>query len=37
MTETLEEKIQRYWNNQPCNIKHGDSEPGSLEFFKQVN
>ena len=37
MTETLEEKIQRYWNNQPCNIKHGDSEPGSLEFFKQVS
>ena len=37
MTETLEEKIQRYWNNQPCNINHGDSEPGSLEFFKQVS
>ena len=37
MTETLEEKIQRYWNNQPFNIKHGDSEPGSLEFFKQVS
>ena len=37
MTETLEEKIQRYWNTQPCNIKHGDSEPGSLEFFKQVS
>ena len=37
MTETLEQKIQRYWNNQPCNIKHGDSEPGSLEFFQQVS
>jgi len=35
--ETLEQKIQRYWNNQPCNIKHGDSEPGTLEFFKQVS
>jgi len=37
MIETLEEKIQRYWNNQPCNIKHSNSEPGSLEFFKQVS
>ena len=37
MTDTLEEKIKRYWNNQPCNIKHGQSEPGSLDFFQQVS
>jgi SAM-dependent methyltransferase len=37
MIETLEEKIQRYWNNQPCNVKHGDSEPSTLEFFQQVS
>jgi len=37
MTETLEEKIQRYWNNQPCNIKQGDNNHESLEFFKQVS
>ena len=30
---TLEERIVRYWNNQPCNIKHGTSEVGSLKFF----
>ena len=35
--ETLEDKIKRYWNNQPCNIRHGQSEPGSLEFFQQVS
>jgi len=35
--ETLEEKIKRYWNNQPCNIRHGQSEPGSLDFFQQVS
>jgi len=35
--ETLEDKIKRYWNNQPCNIKHGDSEPGTVEFFQQVS
>jgi hypothetical protein len=27
--ETLEEKIKRYWNNQPCNVRHGQSEPGN--------
>ena len=37
MTETLEEKIKRYWNNQPCNVRHGQSEPGTLDFFQQVS
>lgn len=37
MRESLEERIRRYWNNQPCNIKHGSSEPGSLEFFQEVS
>lgn len=32
----LEERIIRYWNNQPCNIKHGKSEVGSLEFYQEV-
>ena len=35
--ETLEDKIRRYWNNQPCNVRHGQSEPGSLEFFQEVS
>ena len=35
--ETLEDKIKRYWNNQPCNIRHGQSQPGSLEFFQEVS
>lgn len=37
MAESLENRIKRYWNNQPCNIKHGSSEPGSLEFFQEVS
>ena len=37
MSESLEQRILRYWDNQPCNIKHGTSEPGSLEFFQEVS
>ena len=37
MNETLEERIRRYWNAQPCNIKHGTAEPGTPEFFQQVS
>lgn len=33
----LEEKIRRYWNNQPCNIKHGRSEFGTPEFFREIS
>jgi len=32
----LEERIVRYWNAQPCNIKHGKSEVGALEFYQEV-
>ena len=37
MSENLEEKIKRYWNSQPCNIKHGKGEIGSPEFFREVS
>jgi 2-polyprenyl-3-methyl-5-hydroxy-6-metoxy-1,4-benzoquinol methylase len=37
MAETLEERIKRYWNTQPCNVKHGKAEPGTLEFFQEVS
>lgn len=33
----IEEKIKRYWNSQPCNIKHGQSEIGTPEFFREVS
>ena len=33
----LEEKIKRYWNTQPCNIKHGQSDIGTPEFFREVS
>jgi len=32
----LEERIVRYWNAQPCNIRHGKSEVGTLEFYQEV-
>lgn len=33
----IEDKIKKYWNSQPCNIKHGTSEFCSAEFFKEVS
>lgn len=35
--QQLEEKIRRYWNTQPCNIKHGQSDIGTPEFFREVS
>ena len=35
--ENLEDRIKRYWNAQPCNVKHGKAEPGTLEFFQEVS
>ncbi len=32
----LEQEIKDYWNNQPCNVKHGTSEVGTREFFNEV-
>lgn len=37
MSQTLEERIKRYWNTQPCNIKHGKSDIGTPEFFHEVS
>lgn len=37
MSQSLEERIKRYWNTQPCNIKHGKSNIGSAEFFREVS
>lgn len=34
--QDLEERIVRFWNAQPCNIKHGKSAVGTLEFFREV-
>ena len=35
--KTLEQRIQEYWNNQPCNIKHSQNPPGTLDFFRDVS
>lgn len=34
--KNLEDKIKRYWNTQPCNVKHGTSPVGTKEFFEEV-
>lgn len=30
-------KIENFWDNQPCNIKHSSYEVGTKEFFKEVS
>lgn len=37
MTTVIEQEIKDYWNRQPCNINHGKSEPGTVEFFHEVS
>jgi len=37
MTKSLEQRIQEYWNNQPCNVRHSKNSLGSLEFFQDVS
>ena len=34
---SLEDRIRKYWNTQPCNIKHGASDVGTVEFFHEVS
>ncbi len=36
-TALLETQIKDYWNRQPCNIKHGQSEVGTPAFFHEVS
>ena len=35
--QNLEDRIRKYWNAQPCNIKHGRSEVGTPEYFREVS
>lgn len=37
MSLPLEEKIRKYWNDQPCNIKHSQYAVGSVEYFREVS
>lgn len=34
--QTIEDKIQDYWNRQPCNINHSKKPVGSAEYFDEV-
>lgn len=33
----IQKEIIDYWNNQPCNIKHGKSKFGTKEFFNEIS
>lgn len=36
--ETIEiDSVREFWDRQPCNIKHGRAEVGTLEYFQQVS
>ena len=35
MTSTIE-KVQEFWDNRPCNIRHSQKEVGSKEYFEEV-
>lgn len=36
MSKDLIEKIEDYWNTQPCNIKHSLSEVGTEQYWNEV-
>jgi len=36
MTDLID-KIKEYWDNQPCNIKHGTSPVGTVDFYREVS
>jgi SAM-dependent methyltransferase len=38
MTATdLENKIVKYWNNRPCNVRHSSALVGTPQFFREVS
>jgi len=36
-SQSIEDRIRRYWNNQPCNIRHSANPIGSEQFFRDVS
>ena len=32
----LKDRVRRFWDNQPCGVRHGRAEPGTREFYKAV-
>jgi len=35
MTATIED-VKKYWNRQPCNLRHSNKEIGTKEYFEEV-
>ena len=36
MDNQLLDQVRNYWNTRPCNIRHSQSESGTLDFFQEV-
>lgn len=34
--KNLQHKIRKYWNSQPCNVRHSSLPVGSKEYFEEV-
>ncbi|HVH55270.1 MAG TPA: class I SAM-dependent methyltransferase [Vicinamibacterales bacterium] len=32
----LKDRVRRFWDNQPCGVRHGQAEPGTREFYRTV-
>ena len=32
----LKDRVRRFWDNQPCGVRHGGAEPGTREFYRAV-
>lgn len=35
--QSLKQKIEAYWNRQPCNVRHSQQELGTIEYFEEVS
>lgn len=36
MSEQLKERVRAFWEDEPCGTKTADAQPGTREFFEQV-
>jgi SAM-dependent methyltransferase len=32
----LKDRVRRFWDTQPCGVRHGQAEPGTREFYRRV-
>jgi ubiquinone/menaquinone biosynthesis C-methylase UbiE len=32
----LKDRVRRFWDNQPCGVRHGHAQPGTRDFYRAV-